>query len=185
MCLGGFRNVRTVFDWKQLKLELDETQYDFGTSYEIECESDGPEGVKKLLEGFLMDNGISREAAMVNKAMGALNSFIDLENTRASASLMYLLIPIVVKSANFTVVEFLNLRENGLECGENDADLVGRESDSDEELGDIGTGLDVAERVIITKGQEFPSSEVTFVHYVRYAKAHGFAIRKQCTFNRD
>ncbi|KAJ4966028.1 hypothetical protein NE237_017877 [Protea cynaroides] len=57
---------------------------------------------------------------------------------------------------------------NGLECGENDADLVGRESDSDEEFGDIGTG-----------------SEVAFERYVRYAKAHGFAVRKQRTFNRD
>ncbi|KAJ7009709.1 hypothetical protein NC653_000421 [Populus alba x Populus x berolinensis] len=38
VCLSGFRNVRQVFDWKGLKLELGETIYDFGTSYEIECD---------------------------------------------------------------------------------------------------------------------------------------------------
>ncbi|XP_042485618.1 triphosphate tunnel metalloenzyme 3 isoform X2 [Macadamia integrifolia] len=67
VCLGGFRNVRSVYDWKGLKLELDETQYDFGTCYEIECESDDPEGVKKLLEGFLKDNGISYSYSEVSK----------------------------------------------------------------------------------------------------------------------
>ncbi|XP_043721934.1 triphosphate tunnel metalloenzyme 3 isoform X2 [Telopea speciosissima] len=67
VCLGGFRNVRSVYDWKGLKLELDETQYDFGTCYEIECESDDPENVKKLLEGFLTDNGISYSYSEVSK----------------------------------------------------------------------------------------------------------------------
>ncbi|KAI3909796.1 hypothetical protein MKW98_014213 [Papaver atlanticum] len=67
VCLGGFRNVRGVYEWKGLKLELDETTYDFGTSYEIECESDDPEGVKKLLEPFLMENGISYKYSEVSK----------------------------------------------------------------------------------------------------------------------
>ena len=39
MCLGGFRNVRSDFDWAGCKLELDETQYEWGTVYEIEVES--------------------------------------------------------------------------------------------------------------------------------------------------
>ncbi|KAL6976183.1 hypothetical protein U1Q18_024973 [Sarracenia purpurea var. burkii] len=52
VCLGEFRNVRAVFDWQGLKLELDETHYDFGTSYEIECESSDPERAKKLLIPF-------------------------------------------------------------------------------------------------------------------------------------
>ncbi|KAJ4953348.1 hypothetical protein NE237_030180 [Protea cynaroides] len=55
VCLGGFRNVRTVFDWKDLKLELDETQYDFGTCYEI--------------EGLQVCHFPVEEAAIVNKAM--------------------------------------------------------------------------------------------------------------------
>ncbi|KAL5574536.1 hypothetical protein UlMin_016235 [Ulmus minor] len=58
VCLGGFRNVRSVFDWKGLKLELDETKYDFGTNYELECESLDPQRDKKLLEEFLGRNGI-------------------------------------------------------------------------------------------------------------------------------
>lgn len=58
VCLGGFRNVRTVYDWQGLKLELDETRYDFGTNYELECESLNPERDKRLLENFLNENGI-------------------------------------------------------------------------------------------------------------------------------
>lgn len=58
VCLGGFRNVRNVFDWQGLTLELDETQFDFGTCYEIECETTDPETVRPLLEKFLNENGI-------------------------------------------------------------------------------------------------------------------------------
>ena len=39
VCLGGFRNVRSDFDWAGCKLELDETQFEWGTVYEIEVES--------------------------------------------------------------------------------------------------------------------------------------------------
>ncbi|OAY52762.1 triphosphate tunnel metalloenzyme 3 [Manihot esculenta] len=67
VCLGGFRNVRQVFDWKGLKLELDETIYDFGTSYEIECESKDPEKDKRLIEGMLKENGIEFSYSEVNK----------------------------------------------------------------------------------------------------------------------
>lgn len=67
VCLGGFRNVRAVYDWKGLKLELDETIYDFGTSYEIECESTEPKRDKKLIEGFLEENGIRYSYSDVNK----------------------------------------------------------------------------------------------------------------------
>lgn len=59
VCLGGFRNVRAVYAWNGLNLELDETHFDFGTNYEIECESSEPEIVKKLIEDFLEENGIS------------------------------------------------------------------------------------------------------------------------------
>ncbi|XP_068641630.1 triphosphate tunnel metalloenzyme 3-like [Aristolochia californica] len=67
VCLGGFRNVRAVYDWEGLKLELDETQYDFGTSYEIECESAEPDKAKKLLEDLLTKHGISYEYSKVSK----------------------------------------------------------------------------------------------------------------------
>ncbi|XP_065867322.1 triphosphate tunnel metalloenzyme 3-like [Euphorbia lathyris] len=65
--LGGFRNVRQVFDWKGLKLEVDETIYEFGTSYEIECESKEPERDKRLIEDLLNDNGIQFSYSKKNK----------------------------------------------------------------------------------------------------------------------
>jgi len=39
VCLGGFRNVRSDFDWEGFKLELDETRFEWGTVYEIEVET--------------------------------------------------------------------------------------------------------------------------------------------------
>jgi hypothetical protein len=39
VCLGGFKNVRKDFDWEGFKLELDETQFEWGTVYEIEVET--------------------------------------------------------------------------------------------------------------------------------------------------
>jgi uncharacterized protein YjbK len=50
--------VRAVYEWQGLKLEVDETGYDFGTCYEVECESADPERVKLLIERFLEENGI-------------------------------------------------------------------------------------------------------------------------------
>ncbi|KAJ4851658.1 hypothetical protein Tsubulata_014481 [Turnera subulata] len=67
VCLGGFKNVRQVFVWKGLELEVDETVYDFGTSYEIECESKEPERDKRLIEELLRDNGIEFSYSDVNK----------------------------------------------------------------------------------------------------------------------
>ncbi|XP_031280788.1 triphosphate tunnel metalloenzyme 3 [Pistacia vera] len=67
VCLGGFENVREVYEWKGLKLEVDETKYEFGISYEVECESDDPEGVKRLLEEFLNENGIEYEYSEKSK----------------------------------------------------------------------------------------------------------------------
>ncbi|XP_039057897.1 triphosphate tunnel metalloenzyme 3-like [Hibiscus syriacus] len=67
VCLGGFENKREVFDWKNLKLEVDETKYEFGTCYEIECECSDPDGVKKLLEEFLKENGIAYSYSKMTK----------------------------------------------------------------------------------------------------------------------
>ncbi|XP_021999230.1 triphosphate tunnel metalloenzyme 3 isoform X2 [Helianthus annuus] len=58
VCLGGFRNVRAVYIWNGLKVELDESEYEFGVCYEVECESDRPEEVKVMLEELLERNGI-------------------------------------------------------------------------------------------------------------------------------
>uniref|UniRef100_A0A2N9J8U8 CYTH domain-containing protein n=1 Tax=Fagus sylvatica TaxID=28930 RepID=A0A2N9J8U8_FAGSY len=65
--LGGFKNVREVYEWKGLKLEVDETNFGFGTLYEIECESDNPEEAKKLLEDFLKENGINYSYSLTSK----------------------------------------------------------------------------------------------------------------------
>ncbi|KAL3535930.1 hypothetical protein ACH5RR_004391 [Cinchona calisaya] len=65
--LGGFRNVRNVFEWNGVELEVDETVYDFGTCYEIECESSEPEKVKEKIEEFLKENGIEYSYSKVSK----------------------------------------------------------------------------------------------------------------------
>ncbi|PKI48468.1 triphosphate tunnel metalloenzyme 3-like [Punica granatum] len=67
VCLGGFRNVRSVYEWRGLTLELDETMYDFGTSYEIECETVEPERDQKLIEGLLSENGVRYTYSSMNK----------------------------------------------------------------------------------------------------------------------
>lgn len=58
VCLGGFRNERSVFKWEGDTIELDETKFAFGTQYEIECETSKPEELKKKLEKFLAENGV-------------------------------------------------------------------------------------------------------------------------------
>ncbi|XP_050234357.1 triphosphate tunnel metalloenzyme 3-like [Mercurialis annua] len=58
VCLGGFKNVRQVFDWRGLKLEVDESVFEFGICYEIECESEVPEEVQRLIEELLIGHGI-------------------------------------------------------------------------------------------------------------------------------
>ncbi|KAK1425835.1 hypothetical protein QVD17_21196 [Tagetes erecta] len=58
VCLGGFRNVRSVYELNGLKLELDETLFEFGVCYEVECESDEPDEAKLRIEEMLKSNGI-------------------------------------------------------------------------------------------------------------------------------
>ncbi|KAI5337488.1 hypothetical protein L3X38_016759 [Prunus dulcis] len=67
VCLGGFRNVRGLYEWKGLKIEVDESNYDFGTCYEVECESSNSERDKKILEKLLEENGIRVQYSEVSK----------------------------------------------------------------------------------------------------------------------
>lgn len=67
VCLGGFRNVRNVYDWEGVKLELDETHYAFGTTYEIECETTDPERFRQLLGELLDKNGITYRYSTISK----------------------------------------------------------------------------------------------------------------------
>ncbi|KAL2338444.1 hypothetical protein Fmac_012890 [Flemingia macrophylla] len=46
---------------------VDETKFDFGTLYEIECENADPEGAKRLLEEFLKENGIDYSYSTASK----------------------------------------------------------------------------------------------------------------------
>ena len=66
-CLGGYRNKRESFYWKNLKLDVDETKYEFGICYEVECECKDPVGVKNLLEEFLKENGIGYSYSKMTK----------------------------------------------------------------------------------------------------------------------
>lgn len=67
VCLGGFKNVRGVYEWKGLKLEVDETLFDFGTLYEIECESSEPDKAKEMIEELLNHNGIPYSCSIMSK----------------------------------------------------------------------------------------------------------------------
>ncbi|KAF8118967.1 hypothetical protein N665_0001s0026 [Sinapis alba] len=58
VCLGGFENVRNVYEWRGVKLEVDESKYAFGNCYEIECETEEPERVKSMIVEFLSANDI-------------------------------------------------------------------------------------------------------------------------------
>lgn len=67
VCLGGFKNIRGVYDWNGLKLEVDQTLFDFGTLYEIECESGEPQKAKEMIEGLLKGNGIPYSFSKMSK----------------------------------------------------------------------------------------------------------------------
>lgn len=58
VCLGGFRNIRGDYDYEGLKLELDETIYEWGTCFEIEVETPDPEPTKAKLEALLKANDV-------------------------------------------------------------------------------------------------------------------------------
>ncbi|KAL3625210.1 hypothetical protein CASFOL_030664 [Castilleja foliolosa] len=65
--LGGFRNVRNVYEWNGVKLEVDEVKYEFGDMYEVECESFEPEKVKRMIEDFFKENGIDYSDSVMSK----------------------------------------------------------------------------------------------------------------------
>ncbi|KAL4180113.1 hypothetical protein AMTRI_Chr13g90510 [Amborella trichopoda] len=65
--LGGFRNLRAVHEWDGLVLEVDETRFGFGTSYEVECETAEPERAREMLEGLLKENAVPYTYSTVSK----------------------------------------------------------------------------------------------------------------------
>ncbi|KAJ1569950.1 hypothetical protein HK096_008791 [Nowakowskiella sp. JEL0078] len=56
--LGSFKNTRERFEWDGLKVELDETKYDFGDAFEIEIECQEPEKVHAKLSNLLSNNNV-------------------------------------------------------------------------------------------------------------------------------
>ncbi|XP_022870212.1 triphosphate tunel metalloenzyme 3-like isoform X2 [Olea europaea var. sylvestris] len=65
--LGGFRTVRSVYEWNGVKLEVDEVKYEFGDLYEVECENVEPEKVKGMIETFFKENGIEYSESLMSK----------------------------------------------------------------------------------------------------------------------
>ena len=48
-------------------MEVDETLFEFGTLYEIECESGEPEKAKEIIEEALKENGIPYSCSKMSK----------------------------------------------------------------------------------------------------------------------
>eukprot|EP01023_Acetabularia_acetabulum_P050240 TRINITY_DN5419_c0_g1_i1.p2 TRINITY_DN5419_c0_g1~~TRINITY_DN5419_c0_g1_i1.p2 ORF type:complete len:198 (-),score=26.49 TRINITY_DN5419_c0_g1_i1:253-846(-) len=75
--LGGFKNIRQVHKWEGLVLEVDETGYDWGTLYELECETDQPEVAKQKLEKFLQDSNIEFGYSSRTKFVNFVNKTLE------------------------------------------------------------------------------------------------------------
>lgn len=73
VCIGGFKNVRKEFSFEGHTLELDETNFEHGTVYEIEVESTDPEPLKEKLEAFLKGQGIEYEYSATTKFANFIN----------------------------------------------------------------------------------------------------------------
>jgi len=73
VCMGGFKNQREVYSWEGQTLELDETRYEWGTLYEIECETTEPEAVRDKLEKLLAAHGVSYSYSKTSKFANFIN----------------------------------------------------------------------------------------------------------------
>ncbi|KAK4385318.1 Triphosphate tunnel metalloenzyme 3 [Sesamum angolense] len=60
-------NVRKVYNWNGVILEVDEAKFEFGEMYELECETSEPEKVKKMIEEFFTENGIEYSYSVMSK----------------------------------------------------------------------------------------------------------------------
>lgn len=75
--VGRFKNKRSVFAWQCLTLEVDETRFDFGTAYELECETATPEVTRQRLETFLKEHNISFKYSAISKFKRMLKGTFD------------------------------------------------------------------------------------------------------------
>lgn len=67
VCLGGFNNTRQEYEWGGHLLELDETKFEWGTVYELECESTEPERLRRELEAYLTKLGVDYKYSTTTK----------------------------------------------------------------------------------------------------------------------
>lgn len=58
-------------------MEVDETLYDWGTVYEIECETDEPEQVREKLSAFLKKHGIESKFNTTTKFANFINRSLE------------------------------------------------------------------------------------------------------------
>ncbi|KAI8905138.1 CYTH-like domain-containing protein [Gorgonomyces haynaldii] len=65
--VGYFKNKRIHFHWEGLHLEVDETEYSFGTAYEIEVEHEQPAIAKEKLSRLLLELEIGYRASTISK----------------------------------------------------------------------------------------------------------------------
>ncbi|XP_030926587.1 uncharacterized protein LOC115953191 [Quercus lobata] len=84
--LGGFGNMRfdAVYEWKGLKLEVDESDFEFRTLYEIECESSDLEKVKKLIEEIGIFLGKLKREKGIQENVGVFTLMAFWYKTRSS-----------------------------------------------------------------------------------------------------
>ncbi|KAL6752361.1 CYTH-like domain-containing protein [Haematococcus lacustris] len=73
VCLGGFRNQREVVGWEGEVLELDQTSYEWGSLFEIECETVHPEAVRDKLHSFLAAHGVPFSHSQCSKFANFVN----------------------------------------------------------------------------------------------------------------
>ena len=64
---GGFSNKRTIFNYQEWCIEVDETTFPFGTSWEVEIEHTDPERTKQVMTGLFKENGIQFKPALRSK----------------------------------------------------------------------------------------------------------------------
>ena len=77
ICLGGFHNVRKEYEWEGHLLELDETKYEWGTVYELECETIEPEVMREKLENLLTQHSVSFKYSTTTKFANFRNKTLE------------------------------------------------------------------------------------------------------------